>query len=162
MLSQLLDPIQKSTHKITFTSVHAIKLLARIETFIEVSGGATTSEASEHFHMAHSTVCAYLRELRGQGRIRRHKKTWEIGEDTDFLAADTSVPEARAIVSAWSLNHVRDPLVAALFGERGVRSAGVPSNQPRCVGCKSPEGSAHGPTCIYARFVQRQEEACPA
>lgn len=152
----------RSSHAHIFTSPHAIKVLDRIESFILNSDGVTAIQIERHTGLANSTVCAYLRELRGEGRIRVRKvegmkarhNVWEAGVDHDFINAD-DVPESRSTVKTWAPHHVRDPLVAALFGQRGLRQPGQPSNQPRCISCCAPQGERHDAGCPWAPFVTR-------
>ena len=160
MITANSEPLHTKGERIgRFASPHAMRVMDDIEKFIEQQKISSTDEISCQFHLSNTMTCAYLRELRSDGRIRaagKHgrrsrSRCWEIGEDPEFLAAE-AVPKKQSIVKEWPLNNRRDPLHFYLFGYRGIaesvlKAAGVIRH---CACCQSLQGEPHSPGCNLA------------
>ncbi|ATQ77864.1 hypothetical protein CR152_27695 [Massilia violaceinigra] len=107
----------------------------KIATFVSVATlPPTTLKVAAEFGLTKVTAGVYLRQLEGAGEIHRKELqlrgarrsgklpvTWVPGQSDDYIAAedrlDPIITMRQACVRSYKLNHVRDPLVAALFGQ---------------------------------------------
>lgn len=122
------------------------------------AGFHLATEIAEEMGISIHTVTNNLIVLERDGEVHRDpvklaiagsfNSVWRLGKGADEVTLNSrrllkcDVP--RVILSKeYPVNHVRDPLVAALFGA-------PKRNAPRCTACGVEQGAGHNRGCIVA------------
>lgn len=90
--------------------------------FVEENPGCTTQDVKDRFGMEGNQAAMALSRLRREGVIEGRKmdasKMWEwVAIEKDEVDGKDRAPFKHILTSTWKPGAVRDPLVAALFGE---------------------------------------------